>query len=329
MLSAAISNSTTTGSTSADVVQDYGPLPTLLSSNTHNVNGFLHLIRDDRFFKPAKVLKGSDSGPAQTNALESAKALKEEVEKIRSINKQIKAHKNEEEIQAKADAEMKGFVAGAHIEYYSKSCGQWIPAVIGEIHPNGCLKLLYDDASLLKMQADPKSVRLAREGAKSRQCAPAWERTWQADPNSVRSGCYEGAKFNTCFNDDTSAMCSRAASGIRHANAEQSSSEASDSIETYDQQMKLLHSRSEKCDDQLRIHRGLSQGMAQDEQLDLSHLAFRHSLSKAMGPDMANAMRSSDELMRQMNLRHGISSIYDQQLKLDRSLSEVMGSQAM
>merc|ERR1719160_33545 len=41
---------------------------------------------------------------------------------------------------------------------------------------------------------------------------------------------------------------------------------------------------------------------------------------------MINSMHSSDELMQQMNFRHGLSSMYGQQLKLDRSLSAGMGS---
>jgi len=69
--------------------------------------------------------------------------------------------------------------------------------------------------------------------------------------------------------------------------------------------------------------------MEHDQQLKFSHLKFRHSLSTAMGPDMANPMHSSDELMRQMNFRHGLSSMYDQQLKLDRNLSDGLGSRAM
>merc|ERR1712078_99864 len=127
-------------------------------------------------------------------------------------------------------------------------------------------------------------------------------------------------KFDISFGDCTLAMSSQAASGIRTVNTEQRSSKAIGSKEAYDQQMKFLHSRSENCNAQLKAHRGLSEGMAQDQQLELSHLEFRHSLINAKGPDMANPMHSADELMRQMNFRHGLSSMCDQQLKLDRSL---------
>jgi len=248
MFSAAMDNSAT-GSTSVgyetdDALQDYGPLPTLLSSKT--------------FF--------------------GAKA-------------------------------MKGFAAGVHVEYYSKSYGEWIPAIVGDVRPNGCLQLLHDDGSVLKMQADPKSVRLAF-------------------PQTKR-GCDKQAQFNTSLSNRTLAMCSGAAGGMKQANAKQSSSRALASKEAYDQQMEFLHSVSEKCNAQLKMHRDLSEGMVHDQQLDLIHLEFRHSLSNTEGPDLANAMRSSDELMRQMNFRHGFCSMYDQQLKLDRSLSEGMGSQAM
>jgi hypothetical protein len=283
-------NSSTTGNTSsghrsADVLQDYGPLPTLLTSNAHNVNGFLQLLRDDG----SSVLK------------------KEDPNSVRLV-----AEKKEEEKQAEADTERKGFVDGACVEYYSKSYGEWVPAIIGGVRPNGCLKLLHDDGSVLKKEADPNSVCLARDHAKQ--------------------GYDNQAKFKPSFSDHTLGMCSRAAStpsSMEQANAKQSSRGASGSKEACDERMKLLHGLSEKCNAQLKVHRGLSEGMVQDQQLELSHLEFRHGLSKALGPDMANAMHSSDELMRQMHFRHGLSSMYVQQLKLDRSLSEGMGSQAI
>jgi hypothetical protein len=231
-----------------------------------------------------------------------------------------------------ADKQKKGFVDGDRVEYYSKSYSEWVPAIINDVRPNGCLKLLHDDGSVLKNEADPNSVRLAREQGKP--------------------GHDKQVKFDISLGDCTLAMSSQAASGIRQANTEQSSSKAIGSKEAYDQQMKFLHSRSEKCDAQLKAHRGgeydeqmkllhsrsensnaqlkahrgLSEGMAQDQQLELSHLEFRHSLINAKGPDMANPIHSSDELMRQMNFRHGLSSMCDQQLKLDRSLSVGLGS---
>jgi len=209
----------------------------------------------------------------------------------------------------KADSGFKGFVDGARVEYYSKSYGAWIPAIIGDVLPSGCLKLLHYDGSVLKMQADRKSVRLASPQAKQ--------------------GYDKQAKFNTNFEDRTLAICSQAARGMKQVNAKQSSSKTVGSEEAYDQQMEFLHSLSEKCNAQLKIDRGLSHDMVHDQHVDLLHLEARHILSTAVGPDMANAMRSSDELMRQMNFRHGFSSMYDQQLKLDRSLSESMSSQPM
>jgi len=304
MLSAAMGDFFTTGHRSADVLQDHEPLPTLLSSNANNVNGSVLKVETDskssRFVSKkqsqlpggniSKLLaasKGSAFGPAQTITVENATP--------------DSAEKKEEEKQADADAKIQSFVDGARVEYYSQSYREWVPAIIGDVRPNGCLKLLDDDGSVIKKEADPKNVRLAKEQA----------------------------KFETSFSDSIFAVRSQAASGIKETQAGQSCNEALDSKEAYDQQMKLLHSRSEKCAAQLKCHRGFSEGMTHDHHLEFSHLEFRHSLSKATGPDMANAMQSSDELMRQMKFRHGMSSMYDQQLKLDRSLSEGMGSQVM
>merc|ERR1712196_503543 len=103
--------------------------PTLLGSKAHIVNGF----------DGGSVLK-KQAGSAQ---------------------------KKQEAKLAEQDAKIKGFVYGAHVEYYSTSYGEWIPATIGDVRPNGCLKLLHDDGSVLKMEADPNSVRLA-----SKQAAP-------------------------------------------------------------------------------------------------------------------------------------------------------------
>jgi len=285
MFSAAMSNSSTMGNTSsghrsADVLQDYGSLPTLLGSKAHISNGF-------------------DGGSA--------------------LKKQAgSAQKKQEAKLAEQDGKIKGFVYGAHVEYYSKSYGEWIPAIIGDVRPNGCLKLLHDDGSVLKKEADPNScVRFF--GPNSVRLA-----TEQAKQSKDKQG-----KCNNSLSDRPLARCSQAASGIEEAIAKWSSSEPLGSNEAYDQQMKHLHSLSEKFSAQLNIHRGLSEGMAQDQQLELSHLEFRQSLSKAAGPDMINSMHSSDELMQQMNFRHGLSSMYGQQLKLDRSLSAGMGSQAM
>jgi len=353
MLSATMGNPFQTvnispGHGSADVLEDYGSLPTLLSSKAFSTEKH-SVLPGGNSSKPLAAPKGGASGPAQTIVLKSTTT--------------DSAEKKEEEKQVKADAEMKGFAAGAHVEYYSKSHGEWIPAIIGDVRPNGCLKLLHDDGSVLKKEADSNSVRLAREQAKqgydtriarpssqlgflARSCLirddeQAKFNTSLSDPSSqlgfLARSCLirddEQAKSNTSLSDRTLAMCSRAASegydeqakfntglsvlaGIKQVNAEQSSSEALGSKEAYDQQMKFLHSRSEKCNAQLQIHRGLSEGMAPDQQLEFSHLEFRHSLNKAIGPtiecDMANLMHSSDQLMRQMNFRHGLSSMYDQ-----------------
>eukprot|EP00927_Polykrikos_kofoidii_P034785 TRINITY_DN29430_c0_g1_i1.p1 TRINITY_DN29430_c0_g1~~TRINITY_DN29430_c0_g1_i1.p1 ORF type:complete len:854 (+),score=166.19 TRINITY_DN29430_c0_g1_i1:94-2562(+) len=52
------------------------------------------------------------------------------------------------------------FVVGASIEYYSKSYDEWVPAVIGVVRPDGNLKLLHDDGTVLKEQADPSLCRV-------------------------------------------------------------------------------------------------------------------------------------------------------------------------
>merc|ERR1712224_887687 len=150
--------------------------------------------------EPLVALKASVSGPAEAMALDST--------------------------PADSAAEMKGFVDGDHVEYYSKSYSEWIPGVIRDVRPNGCLQLLHDDGSLLKNNADPNSVRLANKQAK------------QGHDNQP--------KLNTIPGDCTLAMSSRAASGIKQANVEQSSMKALGSKEAHDQQMKFLHSFSEK-----------------------------------------------------------------------------------
>jgi hypothetical protein len=209
------------GNTSSDPTP--GDLPTLLSSNAHikRQSGQSKLShRKDLFVKnshtsvggissePLVTLKGSVSGPAEAIALDST--------------------------SANSAAEMKGFIDGDHVEYYSKSYGEWIPGVISDVRPNGCLQLLHDDGSLLKNNADSNSVRLAKEQAK------------QGHDNQPQ--------LDTILEDCTLAMCSIAASA------------------------------------QVKIHQGLSEGMAYDQQLEFSHLKFCHSLNTAMGPDMAGLM---------------------------------------
>merc|ERR1712224_45532 len=161
--------------------------------------------------EPLVALKASVSGPAEAMALDST--------------------------PADSAAEMKGFVDGDHVEYYSKSYGEWIPGIVSDVRPNGCLQLLHDDGSLLKNNADPNNVRLAKEQAK------------QGHDNQP--------KLDTILEDCTLAMCSNAANG--------SSAQG-------------------------KIHRGLSEGMAYDQQLEFSHLKFCHSLNTTMGPDMAGLM---------------------------------------
>merc|ERR1712139_503930 len=150
--------------------------------------------------EPLVALKGSVSGPAQAIALDSK--------------------------SADSAAELKGFVDGDHVEYYSKSYGEWIPGIISDVRPNGCLKLLHDDGSLRKNNADPNSVRLAKE--------------------QTKQGHDNEPKLDTILEDCTLAMSSQAGSGIKQANAEQSSMKTLGSKEAHDQQLKFLHSLIEK-----------------------------------------------------------------------------------
>jgi len=54
---------------------------------------------------------------------------------------------------------------GCAVEYYSKSRDEWIPAVVGTVWPDGMLRLLHDNGSVLKEQADPLCVRMiSRKG---------------------------------------------------------------------------------------------------------------------------------------------------------------------
>jgi len=99
------------------------------------------------------------------------------------------------------------------------------------------------------------------------------------------------AKFNPSFSAGAMERYLQAANCITQANSEHSFGEGSK--EAYGEQMKLLHSRSEKLNAQLKIHRGLSEGMVQDQQLELSRLKFCHG--KALGRDTTNLMHSSDE----------------------------------
>merc|ERR550514_1344987 len=101
------------------------------------------------------------------------------------IHENLQKEKKEEK-QSEASAEecwdmLKGCVTGARVEYYSKSYGEWVPAIIGDVRPNGCLKLLHDDGSVLKKEADPHSVRLATEEA--------------------NQGCDKQAQFNRSLSD--------------------------------------------------------------------------------------------------------------------------------
>mmetsp|Transcript_63090 Transcript_63090/g.150383 ORF Transcript_63090/g.150383 Transcript_63090/m.150383 type:complete len:824 (+) Transcript_63090:138-2609(+) len=64
------------------------------------------------------------------------------------------------------------YTVGAHVEYYSKSYDEWIPAIVNAIRPDGALRLLHDDGSVLKEQADPSQCRLA-QGASSGKVAAA------------------------------------------------------------------------------------------------------------------------------------------------------------
>eukprot|EP00746_Dinoflagellata_sp_MGD_P123397 gnl/MRDRNA2_/MRDRNA2_58055_c0_seq1.p1 gnl/MRDRNA2_/MRDRNA2_58055_c0~~gnl/MRDRNA2_/MRDRNA2_58055_c0_seq1.p1 ORF type:complete len:304 (+),score=62.23 gnl/MRDRNA2_/MRDRNA2_58055_c0_seq1:75-914(+) len=242
--------------------------------------------------------------------------------------------KQKQEKQLQADANTKGFgkidtkcfqriLDGARVEYYSQSYGEWIPAIVVDVQPNGCLKLLHDDGDLLKKEADPKSVRLAREQGNVQQVklsASLSELTLTEQRASEALGSIIASMGSKAY--DMSVMLWSVRSDAAHAKRPTKTK----GKETYDWQMKHLHSLSEKCDAQLKIHRGLSADIVPDQQLKLNHLEFRHSLSKAVGPDVINHMHSSDQLMQQMGLRHGLSSMHDQHLKLDQSLSEGIGS---
>jgi len=61
----------------------------------------------------------------------------------------------------------KAFTAGSSVEYYSKSYDEWIPAVVGTVRPDGNLRLLHDDGSVLKEQADPSLCRMRATSAGS------------------------------------------------------------------------------------------------------------------------------------------------------------------
>eukprot|EP00929_Paragymnodinium_shiwhaense_P120472 TRINITY_DN92422_c0_g1_i1.p1 TRINITY_DN92422_c0_g1~~TRINITY_DN92422_c0_g1_i1.p1 ORF type:complete len:821 (-),score=222.45 TRINITY_DN92422_c0_g1_i1:101-2563(-) len=63
------------------------------------------------------------------------------------------------------------FTAGDKIEYYSKSYDEWVAAIISVVRPDGNLKLVHDDGTVLKEQADPSMCRLAA-GAKNGGAAP-------------------------------------------------------------------------------------------------------------------------------------------------------------
>merc|ERR1711904_49887 len=101
---------------------------------------------------------------------------------------------------------------GAPVEYYSKSYGEWIPAIIGDVRTNGCLTLLHADGSVLKVEADPDGVRLASGQAKQNSA------TLKARQNSATF-----AKFNSSFSDSVLERCSQSANGIKQANSQQNS----------------------------------------------------------------------------------------------------------
>mmetsp|Transcript_23988 Transcript_23988/g.44075 ORF Transcript_23988/g.44075 Transcript_23988/m.44075 type:complete len:817 (-) Transcript_23988:116-2566(-) len=65
------------------------------------------------------------------------------------------------------------YVVGAHVEYYSKSYDEWIPATVNAIRPDGALRLLHDDGSVLKEQADPSQCRLAQAASSGKSVAKA------------------------------------------------------------------------------------------------------------------------------------------------------------
>eukprot|EP00927_Polykrikos_kofoidii_P039435 TRINITY_DN33824_c0_g1_i1.p1 TRINITY_DN33824_c0_g1~~TRINITY_DN33824_c0_g1_i1.p1 ORF type:complete len:848 (-),score=131.49 TRINITY_DN33824_c0_g1_i1:45-2588(-) len=53
----------------------------------------------------------------------------------------------------------KKFSVGEQVEYYSKSYDEWIPAFVNVVRPDGNLRLLHDDGTVLKEQADPSLCR--------------------------------------------------------------------------------------------------------------------------------------------------------------------------
>eukprot|EP00746_Dinoflagellata_sp_MGD_P090569 gnl/MRDRNA2_/MRDRNA2_35780_c0_seq1.p1 gnl/MRDRNA2_/MRDRNA2_35780_c0~~gnl/MRDRNA2_/MRDRNA2_35780_c0_seq1.p1 ORF type:complete len:460 (+),score=91.76 gnl/MRDRNA2_/MRDRNA2_35780_c0_seq1:79-1458(+) len=223
---------------------DYCPLPNLLSNNAHNVVklkgnpttvAVAHQKHSALFgvnnSKPVVDAKGAAVDPGQSTVIESATV--------------DSAQKKEQESKIEAFAEMKSFVDvkhrlnGASVEYYSKSYGEWIPAIIGDVRANACPTLLHADGSVLKLEADPDSVRLAPEQAR------------QNSDSKVNSETL--AKFNPSFSAGAMERYLQAANCITEANSERSFGEGSK--EAYDEQMKLLHSRSEKLNAQLKIHR--------------------------------------------------------------------------
>eukprot|EP00971_Amphidinium_carterae_P111179 2202093-Amphidinium_carterae.2 len=60
------------------------------------------------------------------------------------------------------------YVVGAHVEYYSKSYDEWIPATVNAIRPDGGLRLLHDDGSVLKVVSCSHSSVGARDMRASR-----------------------------------------------------------------------------------------------------------------------------------------------------------------
>eukprot|EP00746_Dinoflagellata_sp_MGD_P165431 gnl/MRDRNA2_/MRDRNA2_94701_c0_seq1.p1 gnl/MRDRNA2_/MRDRNA2_94701_c0~~gnl/MRDRNA2_/MRDRNA2_94701_c0_seq1.p1 ORF type:complete len:300 (+),score=64.79 gnl/MRDRNA2_/MRDRNA2_94701_c0_seq1:85-984(+) len=282
-------NSCTTGKIyaghkSVDVQQDCSPLPTLLGKNAQHVED-LQMLRDGGFVrkmikvdksvpsvpqkhsavsdsivsKPAATAKGDAQRPEGTITVESADSADQKKGK-----KQIREIITEKTIFVDAKHKLNG----ARVEYYSKSYGEWIPAIIGDVRPNGCLKLFHDDGSVLKSEADPDSVRL---------------------PTKQANQSCDTLDNNTRCSGRAWEMCSRPAIGTEQANSKQSFSE------DYDQQMNYLHGLSQKLNAQLKVHRGLSEGMVQDQQLELTHLEFRHNLGKALGLDVTNLTQSDEQ----------------------------------
>jgi hypothetical protein len=257
ILSNTMGNSSTTGNTSsghrsADVLQDYGPLPTLLSSNARNVHlvpGKHSVLPGCSVSKSLAASKGSAPVPAQTIALESTTA--------------DSAEKKDQEEQAEADTKMKGIVDGARVDYCFKSYREWVPANIGDVRPHG---------------SDPNRVRLAREQVKKGYdkqakfntslsgrtlaiCSRAAGGIEQANAEQSSSEALESkdahdhyTKFLHSLSENCDVQHQASVKAWRMignwSSALCSSSEALESKDAHDHYTKFLHSLSENCDAQ-------------------------------------------------------------------------------